>query len=211
MQVDEPTGSEVEPQEEALTTALNVNFEGSPLGALGAPWSISKAGASSASIVSTTDHGRVLELKGSPTLGDFFVASLGFSSSASELTAQVAIRPTANAAFVYSVNGAGSSIGARRIRLQRSPGSTQLVAQTSPSGSTTCGTLANDAWSKVTLLVHGSTFPHTFDVRINGAATSCTHVSTGLSAPFTSVSVMDASNESWGGSVRFDDILVTSP
>ena len=65
-----------------MTTVLHEDFEDDPLGPLGSPWSISKAGASQVSIVNTTDHGHVLRLQGSPTEGDFLIASRGFSSSA---------------------------------------------------------------------------------------------------------------------------------
>jgi hypothetical protein len=63
----------------------------------------------------------------------------------------------------------------------------------------------------VTLTVHATAWPHTFDVRINGAPTACTGIETGLSPPFNAVSVMDASNEGWGGSVLLDAIAVTTP
>jgi hypothetical protein len=53
--------------------------------------------------------------------------------------------------------------------------------------------------------VHAATFPHTFDVLINGTPTNFT----GLSTPFTGLNVMDASNDGWGGTVRFDDFVTT--
>jgi hypothetical protein len=63
------------------------------------------------------------------------------------------------------------------------------------------------ARQSVELVVHTQRSPHTFDVRIDGAATACTGSTTEMSAPFTSVSVMDASNAGFGGDVDFDDIL----
>jgi hypothetical protein len=153
----------------------------------------------------------VLDLQGSTTTGDFLIASRSFSVAATEIQETFAINPSAGSAFVTAFNGAGSSLGARRIRLQREPGSTTLVAQTVPSGTTNCGTLASGAWSTVTLRVHASAQPHTFDVLVNGAATSCTGLTTGLSSPFTGLNVMDASNENWGGSVLFDDFVVSTP
>src|SRR5262249_24319784 len=139
------------------------------------------------------------------------IASREFSSSATEIQYDVAINPSAGASFVTAFNGAGSSLGARRIRLQRAPGSSTLVAQTSPSGTHDCAALSSRVWSTVTLRVHAAALPHTFDVLINGAPTSCTGLTTGLSAPFTGLNVMDASNDGWGGVVQFDDFLVTTP
>jgi hypothetical protein len=69
-----------------------------------------------------------------------------------------------------------------------------------------CATLSSNAWSNIELAVHTQSAPHTFDVRIHGAATACTGQATEMSAPFTSVGVMDASNAGWGGDVDFDDI-----
>ncbi|HEX6011251.1 MAG TPA: hypothetical protein VFY87_05470, partial [Geminicoccaceae bacterium] len=91
------------------------------------------------------------------------------------------------------------------------PGGTGLAAQTSPSGTTPCGAVASNAWSRVTLTVHTQAFPHTFDVRINGAPTGCTGTTSRIGPPFNSVSVMDPSNEGWGGDVLFDNIVVTEP
>jgi hypothetical protein len=192
------------------STVLHEDFEASPLGPLGAPWSITKAGNSSASVVSTTDHGKALLLRGG-SAADYLIASRGLTSSAGEIVATVDIKPASGASFVWSLSGAGSSIGRRRIRLQRQPGSTMLVSNTVPAGNRDCAALPSNAWSRVTLAVHAVTWPHTFDVRINGQPTACTGLETGLSQPFNGVSVMDASNEGWGGDVRFDNIDVASP
>ncbi len=191
------------------TTVLHEDFEDDPLGALGAPWTISSAGSGSVSIVNTTDHGHVLRLLGSTAEGSFLIASRAISSSSPDITTRVDIKPNAGASFIWTLHGAGSSLGRRRIRLQRAPGSTTLVASTVPSGNTSCGTLSSGAWSRVTLVVH--TTVRRFDVLINGARTACTGVAADIQPPFNSVSVMDASNTGWGGSVLFDNIDITAP
>lgn len=199
----------------AATTVLSVNFETTPVGALGSPWFVSPSPsttASTARVVSTsTTHGRVLLLHGATTEGNYLIASRSLSSSATQISSAVDILPAAGSSFIWSLHGAGSSIGSRRIRLQRAPGTTMLVAQTVPSGSTSCGNVANGVWSRVTLIVYTQTFPHTFDVLINGTLTACRKITANLSPPFNAVSVMDASNGGWGGDVRFDNILVTTP
>src|SRR5262245_30911746 len=131
----------------AATTVFSENFQTTPTGPLGAPWTISKAGASAAVVKDTVNHGRVLDLQGSTANGDFLIAARSLSSSATEIEYSYAINPSAGSSFVTAFNGAGSSIGARRIRLQRSPGSTTLVAQTVPSGTNNCGTLSSGVWS----------------------------------------------------------------
>jgi hypothetical protein len=193
------------------TVVLHEDFEDDALGPLGAPWTITAAGSGSVSIVNTTDHGHVLKLLGSKTEGHFLIASRPISSASTEIVAEVDIKPAKGATFIWSLHGAGSSIGARRIRLQREPGSTMLVSNTVPGGNRNCAPLPNNVWSRVTLKVHAGALPHTFDVLINGAPTACTGLSTGLSQPFTNINVMDASNLNWGGDVRFDNIDITTP
>lgn len=192
-----------------LTTVLHEDFEDDSLGSLGAPWTISASGTGSASIVNTTDHGHVFRLRGSTTEGHFLIASRPISSSSTDITVQVDVKPGSGASFIWSLHGAGMSIGRRRIRLQRMPGSTVLAAQTVPSGTKNCGAAPSGTWSKVTLVVH--TVPRTFDALINGAATSCTGVRADIQPPFNSVSVMDGSNTGWGGTVLFDNIDITTP
>ncbi|HET9913734.1 MAG TPA: hypothetical protein VFQ13_17710 [Anaerolineales bacterium] len=194
---------------QALTTVLHEDFEDDALGTLGAPWTISSSGTGTANIANTTDHGHVLQLQGSKTEGHFLIGSLPFSSSSTDIIVQVDVKPGSGASFIWSLHGAGTSIGRRRIRLQLAPGSTTLAAQTVPSGTTNCGTLSPDTWSKVTLIVH--TASRKFDVLINDASTSCTDIAAGIQPPFKHVSVMDASNTGWGGTVRFDNIDIATP
>jgi hypothetical protein len=205
------SGDYIVKAQQAATVVLHEDFEDDAIGPLGSPWTISSAGSGSVSIVNTTDHGHVLKLLGSKTEGHFLIASRAISSSATEIITEVDIRPATNATFIWSLHGAGSSIGARRIRLQRQPGSTMLVSHTVPGGNRNCAPLPSNVWSRVTLKVHAGALPHTFDVLINGNPTACTGLSTGLSKPFTKISVMDASNLSWGGDVRFDNIDISTP
>jgi hypothetical protein len=93
--------------------------------------------------------------------------------------------------------------------LQQAPGTTTLVASTVLSGNTSCGTLPPGVWSTVTLVVNSVS--RTFDVLIDGAPTACTGVAGGIQPPFTGISVMDASNDGWGGIVGFDNIDITTP
>src|SRR6266508_4963574 len=174
------------------TTILHEDFEDDPVGALGAPWTISSSGTGSVSIVNTTNHGHVLRLQGSTTEGHFLVASRPISTSATDVTTKIDVNPSSGSSFIWSLHGAGTSIGRRRIRLQQAPGSTTLVASTVPSGNVNCGRPAAGPWSRITLIVHTTT--RKFDVLINGSSTACTGLSADIQPPFNSVSIMDASN-----------------
>jgi hypothetical protein len=192
-------------------SVLDSNFDGDPLGAPRAPWSITPAsGRSTVAIVNATNHGRALQLHGSTRSGDTVIAARAFSSSQVDIEFDFTIRPDNGAAFIVALNGAGGSIGARRIRLQRSPGSSTLVASTSGVGNLNCGTLPSNAWSSIALTVHTQDSPHTFDVHIDGEPSACNGTATEMGAPFTGINVMDASNDGYGGDVLFDDLLVTA-
>jgi hypothetical protein len=199
----------VSSSEVATTSILEVDFENYTIGPLGAPWIVTvnsgRSSASTASIINTSDHGKVLRLLGSKISADFLIASLGLSSSDTEVTVEVDVKPEPDSSFSWGFYGAGPSLGSREIRLERAPGSTTLIAQTVPAGRTACGTLLDD-WSHITLTIHTQQLPHTFDVAIDGLPT-CTGIETGLIPPFSHVSVTDASNAHWGGSVLFDNIL----
>ncbi|HTE49699.1 MAG TPA: hypothetical protein VK698_02415 [Kofleriaceae bacterium] len=200
-------------EEDSLTPLLTVNFESYAGGALGSPWTLLPASNltdTRASIESTGDHGKVLLLQGSSALSDYLIAKLS-SSVSGDIVATVDVKADSGASFVWSLNGQGASVYGRRIRLQRWPGSSTLVATAVPSGDTSCGSLSSGRWNKVQLVMHTNRSPHTFDVRINGAATACKGLATELGAPFTSVQIMDASNASWGGNVRFDNISLARP
>ena len=201
-----------EVQAAATTTVLNANFESAPAAALGAPWKTFRSGGSTATVMgTTTPHGKVLLLHGSTTAGDSLSTSIGFSTSAAQITSAIDIKPVEGASFIWSLHGGGYSISSSRIRLQRAPGSTMLVARTSINVTTNCGNLPNGVWSRVTLIVRTAGSPNTMDVRINGAATACTGISTGMRPPFTAVMIIDPTDAGYGRNVQFDNLLVTTP
>lgn len=195
----------------ADTTALNETFQGTPTGPLGSPWFVDIHGASTAFVVDTPDHGRVLNLRGSTTIPDSLVAIRSFSTAATEVQYSFAVNASAGSSFQTELNGTGNSYFSRHLNLRLEPGSNTLVALTSPSGLTDCAPLARGAWSTVTLRVHETVLPHTFDVLINGARTNCTGIETRQAAPFTGISVIDGLDTGQGGSVLFDDLRVTTP
>jgi hypothetical protein len=210
---DEGAGDETGDIEQGLTTLMGVNFESYAVGSLSSPWSQMPAASltdSRAVIQSTSDHGKVLAIEGSAAMGDYLTAKLDMSIS-TDIVASVDVNPDSSGAFVWSVHGQGGSTYKRRVRLQRWPGSTRLIATASPAGDRDCGSLASARWTKLTLVIHTQTVPSTFDVLIDGNRTACTGLQTSVTPPFTSVQIMDASNSGWGGRVRFDNIQLARP
>ena len=206
-----PPTDELSEIDSAVTGSFTLDFESDALGPLSSAWTTvkdSSSSPSSASIINTADHGHVLQVHGSPAVPNYLVAAFHFTNSTTHIENSFDINPASGASFVWSFLGSGQ---ARWIRLQRGPGSQILEAYTAPSGGTNCGILASDAWSNVTLVMHADQLPHTFDVLINGAATACTGLSTSLTAPYTGVSMLDASNAGWGGNVMLDNIVVGAP
>jgi len=196
--------------EQELTTVMGVDFEDYGRGALASPWSVGASLTSRASIETTSDHGNVVLLHGSPSSGDFLLARLD-TSVPSDVSASVDVNPDPGATFIWSVNGQGVSSYKRRIRLQRAPDSSRLVASASPSGATDCGALSSSTWTTITLIVHTAQAPSTFDVLINGSATACSGLAAYVTKPFNMVEILDSSSDRWGGDVRFDNIVLATP
>lgn len=190
----------------AATTFISSSFDDDPLGTPSAPWQVYGAGASTVSIVNAgAAHGHAMRLDGDAATGAFVIATAGFDTSLPRIDARFDVRPHAGASFIWSLTGPGSY---SRVRLQLDPGSTTLIAQTSPSGDTACGRLPAGRWTRVSFSVDTTRTPHTFSVQLDGQATACTDIETNLGPPFGDVGVMDASNEGWGGRVLFDNFLV---
>jgi hypothetical protein len=187
----------------ALSAIFHDDFEAADAGPLAAPWFVSSAGATAASIV-TSDRGQSLHVRASAVAGDFLIASREFPNAATDVSVRFAVRPARGASLVFILNGTGGGYASRQLRLHGESGA--LVAATA-SGNIECGALASDRWSTVTLVVRAA-LPRTFDVRIDDAATRCSELATRLSLPVTGIAVMDASNEGWGGGVDWDDFEV---
>jgi hypothetical protein len=196
--------------EQDVTAVTSLNFENYGAGALASPWSVGGSLTSHATIETTSEHGTVVVLQGSPASGDLLVARLPVSVS-SDVIASVDVNPDSGAAFVWSVDGKAVSSYKRRIRLQRSPDSTRLIASASPSGNSDCGSLPSGTWTTLTMVVHTAQTPSTFDILINGNATACTGLRAYVTKPFDMVEIMDSSSDGWGGKVRFDNILLGTP
>jgi hypothetical protein len=198
--------------EQGLTTLVVEDFENDGT-QLRSPWSQTPAAGftdTRAVIQSSAGHGNVLDLQGSEEYGQYLIAYLPITAP-SDVVASVDINPDAGASFVWSLWGQGTGTYKRRVRLQRWPDSPALVATANPSGDTACGSLPSGRWTNVALVMHVQRSPHTFDVLINGAPTSCTGLEVVTNPPFNRVEVMDASNESWGGDTQFDNIRVARP
>jgi hypothetical protein len=198
--------------EQGLTSVAGADFEDYAVGSLTSPWTLTpSASASQMGIENTSDHGNVLLLQGSTGYGDYRIGKLGGFSISSDVVASTDINPESGASFVWSLHGQGSGPYARRIRLERAPGSTTLVASSLPTGTVDCGSLDSDTWSNIALVVRAEQTPHTFDLLINGQPTACTGLEVVTDPPFTSVQLMDASNLNWGGNVRLDNVAVSTP
>lgn len=210
---DEAAPETVDETQQGLTTLLVEDFEGEAQ--LTAPWSWAPAAADSdtrAVVTSASGHGKVMRLEGSEAYGQYMIAYLPVPAPApADVVASVDVNPDQGAAFVWSLYGQGSGTYKRRVRLQRWPGSTTLVATSNPTGDADCGPLPSGSWTNLTLVMHAQETPHTFDVLINGEPSSCTGIEVVTNPPYNRVEIMDASNEGWGGNTEFDNIRVAQP
>jgi hypothetical protein len=160
---------------------------------------ITRGGTSTATVVAGAGTPGVA-INGGSDLGSFLIASYGPDTGSSATTVEVTVTPAPGAAFVYYVQGTRGHYSGGEVRLQRAPGTSALQA-TSSSGNVTCGTLASGRSTGLTIAFDGPS--QTFDVLINGAASSCTNLPTNVQLPLVSYGMMDASNQGWGGRVEF--------
>lgn len=193
--------------DQSLTTVTGADFEGYSVGPLGSPWQVSRSLTTQANVESTSDHGKVLQFRGSSAAGDFLIARLTTSVSA-DMVASIDVKPDSGSSFIWSVHTPRYK---SRIRVERWPGSGQLIANAPGSGGDVdCGSLPAGEWSQVRLVVHTSPSV-TFDVLLDGIPTACQDIETSLSPGFTLVQLYDSSSQGWGGNVRFDNVTVLTP
>jgi len=191
-------GCAVEPEEDGeLSSAQQNSITSGP--------AITQGGHSSARLLAPSLAGPGVEINGSPDLGSFLIASYEATTGSSGATAGATVTPAPGAAFVYTLLGSGTGYSGRQLRLQRMPGSSDLTAAAA-TGNVTCGTVVSGAPTKLGLVFHAAS--GTFDVLIGGAASGCTSLPTKLQPPVIGFSLMDASNEGWGGRVDFTDLTI---
>jgi hypothetical protein len=190
----------------AAANLFSVDFESYATGPLGSPWFISKGGSSSASIVSTSDHGKVLRLNGGPQAGAFLTAVLSTPQRAGDLTVQFDVKPASGAAWGFEVFSASSRYPSQGIRLTALPGSGTVQGSNTSTGQS-CGALRAGSWSRVAIVIHYAA--RTYDLRYNGTASQCSALPFKLpspSDPFAGIRVRDYSNDGYGGQVDWDNI-----
>ncbi|HEX4423250.1 MAG TPA: hypothetical protein VH165_35310 [Kofleriaceae bacterium] len=166
------------------------------------PPSIAYAGSSTVSLLPSAGGG--VRIHGGSEEGAFALVTYQVAVSGDHATAQFTVAPAAGASFVYALTGSGSGYSTRQLRLQRVPGSNQLLA-TASTGTVSCGALGN-APTAVALVFDAQA--QTFDVQIAGAATACAGLPTTLKGPATGFLTMDASNAGYGGDVTFTGLAL---
>jgi hypothetical protein len=160
---------------------------------------------SSTATVTTSLAGSGLRIDGGTAAAAYAMATYPIATGAMRATASFTVNPAAGAAFVYTLRGTGSGYSSQQLRIQRVPGSDALQAAAA-NGIVTCGTLPSGQPTPVTLAFDGTT--KTFDVRIAGAASACTHLPTQVGGPVMGFRVMDAANEGYGGRVELTNLAL---
>lgn len=155
-------------------------------------------GGTSIATPSTLGNGAGLQMSGGTEAGAYLIARYDALPRSGEVTATFTVTPQAGATFAYDLRGSGPR---PLIRLERVPGSDQLLA-TTPGGEVACGVVGSGGSTTVSLVVHPS-IPATFDVLLEGEATQCTRVPTQIQPPFTGFMIEDPGNEGYGGQVQF--------
>ena len=177
-------------------------IEGEETQALTGP-TILKTGTSTAHVLSSSSTGPGLEIDGGKQLGSYLIAKYDGVRTSADVTADFTVTAEPGAAFVYSLRGSGLGYTGKHLRVDRVPNSTTLRTGT-PNGNVNCGTLPSNDATLVTIAL--STAAQRFDVLIDGAPTACTDLQTGIVGPIVGFEMMDASNDGYGGKVRFEGL-----
>lgn len=162
---------------------------------------ISTGGGSTATVTPALDSANVV-IDGSAAAAAYAQVTYAIATGAMAATAEVTVNPAPGASFQYLVSGSGGGYSSRHIRIERDPGSDALLAAT-PSGLVSCGRLASGQPTLITVVFDGTA--KTFDVRLAGAATPCSHLATRASGPVTGFRLVDSSIQGYGGHVEFSN------
>ena len=166
---------------------------------------VTQAGSSTATVVSSLAGLPGMLIQGGTELGSFAIASYGGRGGATQTTYEFTVTRAAGSAFAYSFVGSGTKYATRALRMQLAPGSDQLLVAAT-SGVVACGAIAPGQPTAVAVVI--DTGAKRFDVHIDGAATPCAGLSTNIVPPMTGFTMMDASNEGYGGRVEFTDLAM---
>jgi hypothetical protein len=172
--------------------------------ALSNPW-IYNTGGSSAQVMSSSS-GSGLKLDGNRAAGAFAVANYYLDAGSGEITGDFTVTPASGTTFVYQIVGSGTRYSTRNLVVKRTPESPQLVAVTSTGSYVECGTLATNRATPVSVVF--DTAAGRFDVLMDGATTPCSDVATNVQPPVTGFTIMDPSNEGYGGVATFTNLAL---
>jgi hypothetical protein len=155
----------------------------------------------------TSLAGAGLQIDGGSEPASYALASYAIQTGAMRTTAEFTVNPAPGASFTYALRGTGGGYSSRLLRLQRVPGSDALQA-ISTNGAVTCGLLASNQPTPVTLSFDGTA--RTFDVLIAGAPSPCTGLPTKVSGPVTGFRVTDEAVEGYGGHVELTNLALSA-
>lgn len=202
--IEDPASAALDPAK-VVTTDDTSDTSARPTGAQAmSPPQIAYSGDSRVSLLAGLSTGSSVQITGDPSDDAFALARYSVAVSGNRATARFTVDPAPGASFIYNLNGSGSGYSTRNLRLERIPGSNQLQATTA-TGPVACGPIANAATS-VTLVYDGDR--HTFDVKIGGAPSACTGLTTRMKPPAIGFELMDAPTAGYGGEVTFSQLAL---
>ncbi len=190
-----------------------IDFEDYDLGTLPAPWSVNEFNSTAAvELVPTKEvTGKVLAIHGSTVLAEWAEAYYPFDTPIQQslsITFDLWLYP--DAYFFAQFNAETSAI----TSISNDASTGRLYAQDWSGGgkrspSVDCGALPNDAGATITVNVDNAT--GTYSVLIDGSPTDCTDLGTmtGAGGLFTNFLFGDSYQDGEGGSILFDNIVVS--
>jgi hypothetical protein len=191
--------------EQALSAVTSFDFSSSPLGPLGAPWTVSGGGGGTVTVAgSTVDHGNVLRAHFENY--SFLSAQVAMVASGPNLDFQFDVKPGATTAFVLEIVGTRTSgySNHRTLHFKWAPG-----GEFSDDLTGVCGKVPVGAWSHVRLLFHTDTPTKVYDAWVNGVP-ACTGrpFSSTFGFPTRTFKVLNSNLYVFKGDILFDNFSV---
>ncbi|HPM76898.1 MAG TPA: hypothetical protein PK961_07390, partial [bacterium] len=210
---DDDTGDDDTGDDDTGGDIFEEDFESYTPGNLGSPWYNIFLGGSSTHTVAAlkAGSGQVMVQTGGTTASDYIGSELDFTETAADLSIDFDVWIDTAAEFDLRIYQYDPTFGQYFDEVQISYDDTTGLRGVDwlwlIPDYVNCGTITSQTWATVSVVIDHD--GGTFDVKINGAASSCNglgmHWADGN--PIGSIAIIDWSDDGYGGVVKFDNIV----
>ncbi len=207
---DDDTADDDTADDDTVGDIFEEDFESYTNGPLGSPWyEIFQGGISTHTVVALkAGSGKVMLQTGGTTAADYIGSELDFTNTAADLQVDFDVWIESGAEFGFRIYSYDDTFGQYFDEVQLSYDDTTglRAVDWSLPDYVNCDSITSETWSTFTIDIDFD--DGEFDLLINGSLTSCNglgmHWADGN--PMGSLSVIDWSDDGYGGIVKFDNI-----